>query len=392
MAAPDKRRHARIALVDTGGTIGAVRDETATRIAEQSAASGWLSGDLEGVELVYRAPYRIFSENAHSRHWGQLASTIADLINAGVDGVVVMHGTDTLTYTAAALSFMLQLLPVPVVITGAMLPASDPDSDGRQNVRWSLRAALDARTPPEVCVMFGGGSTAVTAYYAGLDNFRDIYGTERLQQLLIRGTRVRKVSAWPSYFKPAEHRYAAFQSVHADILAAVPAGLDKLVYSSSFVAPSGGSAPDGRPPLVAKTAIDSRVLLLRIYPDIVPDLLVHLVKRRHYRGIILEAYGDGSLPSSEDYSLLAAIGASARLGAYIGVASPALGPVTMQMYPGGKEAIKLGAVPLLDMTAECAVVKLMWLLGQRYDRAAVRAQMERSLVGEMSVQAVMAAV
>lgn len=230
--------------------------------------------------------------------------------------------------------------------------------------------------------MFGGGATAVTAYYAGTDNFRDVYHTSRLEQILIRGNRVKKVSAWPEYFKPVLKRYAAFQSIHTDILGAVPAGGKELIFNPTVVISpaAAGSTPLAK--LIPQTALNRQVIPLRVHPGIDPQLLVKLAEEHNYRGIILEAYGDGTMPSGPDYSLHPAIEQATRAGACVCVTSSVLGPATTDVYAGSRDLANAGAVPLLDMTTECAVVKLMWALGNHPDT--VRSVMRQNLVGEIT--------
>jgi L-asparaginase/Glu-tRNA(Gln) amidotransferase subunit D len=193
----------RLGLVGTGGTIAAVRGVEGINLADHDAVDMSLTVGLDDCELLVRTPCHILSENARPEHWRLIANAALELVVAGVDGIVITHGTDTLAYTAAALSFVLHPAPVPVILTGAMLPADDPDTDGPDNLRWSARIALHPTAPREVAVLFGGGSATVAAYYAGTDQFYAGYaGAGLLDKMLIRGTCVKKVTAWPAYFAP----------------------------------------------------------------------------------------------------------------------------------------------------------------------------------------------
>lgn len=385
---PRRSKPRRLGLVQTGGTIAAVKGPQGTDVTLEEVILGLLGSEAANYQIISRQPYRILSENTKPDNWKMCAQAIAELINdENVDGLVVTHGTDTMTYTAAALSFMLRPLPIPVVMTGSNLPSDDPDTDGRPNIIWSVRAATHEQAPREVSVMFGGGATAITAYYAGTENFQDHYGSARLDSILMRGTRARKVSAWPTYFKPADRRYAAFQSVHADILGAVAAGAKEIVFNPNILLnPASASQSTSRATVRANTDLDTRVLAFRVYPGFDPEVLIDLVVRRDLRGIVLEAYGDGTMPSAMDYSLLPAIREITERGACVCVTSSVLGPATTDVYAGSRDAANLGAVPLLDMSTECAIVKLMWVLAHTDNLAEASTMMQANLAGEIASQ------
>lgn len=375
----------RLGIVQTGGTIGAVKGARGIDVTAGEMILELLGNQAGHCEIVTRQPYNILSENARPDDWKAAAQAVAELVREeNVDGVVVTHGTDTMTYTAAALSFMLRRLPVPVVLTGSMLSAEDPDTDGRSNLFWSVRAALHERAPREVAVLAAGGATATTAYYAGANTFHDLYGSDRLEAVLIRGTRARKVSAWPDYYKPPHQRYASFQSVHADLLGGVSAGGQDVVFNSRLPKLSEASQPLDRAMFSADTDLDTRVVAMRIYPGIDPQMLVDLVAKQDYAGVILEGYGDGNIPSGDEYSLLPAIEEITQLGACICLTSSVMGPATATLYAGTSDASSVGAVPLLDTYTECAIVKLMWVLAHAGNQAEVRAMMGTSLAGEMA--------
>jgi glutamyl-tRNA(Gln) amidotransferase subunit D len=374
----------KLGLVQTGGTIASVKGPLGTAPSLGNAIAGLLDIDIKNCQIVTRQPYKILSENANTEVWQKVAVAVAELVNEGMSGIIITHGTDTMAYTAAALSYMLRPLPVPIILTGSMLSSDDPETDGRDNLMWSIKAALHPDTPREVSVMFGGGLTDISAYYAGVDNFNNIYHTERLEQILIRGCRVKKVSAWSNYFKPDEKRYAAFQSIHDDILGAVPAG-GKLVINPNIQSSPVSASSIKRSPLTACTDLEPRVIPLRIYPGFNPDLLVALVEDFKYRGIILEGYGDGTMPSGDRYSLLPSIAEVTRKGVCVCITSSVLGPATTGVYASSRELTNAGALPLHDMTTESAIVKLMWALGNSNSIDQTKAIMHQNLAGEITV-------
>lgn len=373
----------RLGLIQTGGTIASSGDEQ-RGLGDEDVIARLLGEEADQYDIVHARPYHILSENAQPEHWQKLARTVFDILEAGVDGVVITHGTDTMVYSAAALTFMVQNPPVPVILTGSMMPGGqDQPSDGRDNLIWSARTALHPMAPPEVCILFAGDKTTISAYYVGEDEFwPELKAEPTVKQLLIRGTRARKVNAREDDRDYPLARYAAFQSVHTDLLGAVT--LDERMIFNYEDLLADGVYRTQRPPLAFKPHLDSRVLCLRVYPGLDPALLTALVEQHGYRGLILEAYADGTMPSVGDSSLEAAIRTVTELGCVVGVTSPTLGQVTMRLYEGGERLRAAGAVPLSDLSTEVAIVKLMWALGNESSPDAVRALMRRNLFGEMT--------
>jgi L-asparaginase type I len=372
--------HRKLGIIQTGGTIASIQSESTTHLAPNDIIAEFLGNEVKEYEIVFRQPYKILSENATPRHWQSLAETVAELINLGVDGIVVTHGTDTMVYTAAALSYMLRPLSIPVVLTGSMLPSNHPRWDGKKNLVWSVRAAMHPDAPHEVAIMFSGGRTSATAYYAGRNQFNDIYQTLTLDQLLIRGNRAKKVAAWPEYF--TSENYAPFQSFHCDLLGAVPKDGELKI---NAISPSPASIPERNiaqryKPLMR---LESRVISLKISPSFQPELLVKAAEI--YKGIVLEGYGDGTFPTQGEYELLDTIGELSSKGVCIALGTSLLGGASTEIYEGTHDAEKVGAIPLKDMTIESATVKLMWALGNG-SMEQVRKIMHENLAGEISVK------
>ena len=265
--------------------------------------------------------------------WSSLATRIADRL-PHFDGVVVTHGTDTLAYTASALSFMLPGLNKPVVLTGAQRPLGEIRSDARLNLVDAVTSALHG--PREVTVCFDSH--------------------------LYRGNRVRKVSV-------AE--YDAFDSPNC-------APLGVLGVDTHFVL---GPRRTGR--LKLQAALDPRVFLLKVYPGL--DPLIPLSILPHVRGLVLEAHGAGNFPVGEQTgrSLTGLFKEARRQKIPVLIVSQAhRNGVDLSLYQAGAVALAEGAISGGDMTSAAAVVKLMHALALHRTPGALRRYLQRSVAGE----------
>ena len=267
-------------------------------------------------------------------HWTALARRLFTRLRT-FDGAVVTHGTDTLAYTAAALSFMLPNLRKPVVLTGAQRPLDEVRSDARLNLIDAVTAAL--RGPREVTVCF--------------------------DSRLFRGNRVRKVSV---------NAYDAFDSPN-------PPPLGGLGVDTRFLA---GRRPKGPPRLLA--GLDPRVFLLKVFPGLDPAIALAVLPR--VKGLVLEAYGAGNFPVSEALgrSLRKVLEAArARRIPVLLVSQAHRDGVDLSLYESGAEAARLGVISGGDLTASAAVVKLM--VGLKHFRGpSLRRYLLQDVAGERS--------
>lgn len=327
----------RLFLLHTGGTLVMSRD-----------ADGRLAPDTYALDLVRELPVldkiaeietRIVmnhdSGNYQPADWRTLAHAVHEaLSDPSCDGVVMVHGTDTMAYSASALALMLGPLPKPVVLTGAQHPLGEIRTDARTNV---IDAFSVATLPvPEVVITFAGRA--------------------------LRGVRATKVDAWA---------LDAFDSPTFAPL--VELGLGTTL--SSRVRPAGPLAPlDDR--------LETRVLALRVFPGLDPGVIRRALDHG-VRGLVLEAYGTGNVPRLTG-SLVPAIADATSRGVPVLVVSQCpRGFVELGRYRGGAEAQDAGAIGGGPMTTEAALAKLMVALG-RYDTPAdVRAFLERDVVGEL---------
>lgn len=328
-------RKPKILVIKTGGTITMVR-----------SADGTLGPYRDDVKLLDAVPEartladidvlplaNIDSSNVRPPLWQELARAIYARIGA-YDGFVVTHGTDTLAYTAAALSFMLQELDRPVVVTGAQVPLEEVGSDARANLINAVRVA--AADVAGVLVVFGTN--------------------------IIRGTRAKKTSAFD---------LQAFTSVNEP-----PAGTIGL---SIKFAP--GTPRRNRKKPLLRDFLNPRVAMTPVYPGVDPAIIDHLAAT--HAGVVVEGYGAGHIPTDDPSPVSAIRGATARGVPVVVCTRCLLGSTEMERYQIGRAALDAGAIPAMDMTPEAAHVKLMWVLGQTGDMKTIESLMLKSFAGEI---------
>ena len=276
--------------------------------------------------------------------WVRLAETIRENYRA-YDGFVILHGTDTMAYTASALSFMLDDLQKPVILTGSQLPIGTLRTDGKENLITAIEIAAAKQNGyarvPEVCIFF--------------DNY------------LMRGNRTSKVSA---------DQFDAFASYNFPSLAY--AGIN-ICYEDSLIADRGCDAA-----LSVHTEMDRNVVILKIFPGITREVIESILGIPSLKGVVLETYGSGNAPM-EPWFLEALEKAVQRGLVIVNVTQCVSGYVDMHRYETGYRLETIGLISGYDSTTECAIIKLMYLFGRGYTADRVKAEMKRSLKGEISV-------
>jgi len=284
----------------------------------------------------------IFSEDMDAAIWQSLARAVHRHIKEGSQGVIVTHGTDTMMYTAAALSFMVQS-PVPVVIVGSQRSSDRPSSDNAMNAICAAAVAVSDIAGTSV-VMHGSTS----------DDFCYVH----------RGTKVRKLHT---------SARTAFQSVNEAPLARVDYGTRKITAIDDY-------PKRGEKELLLRDRMDCQCALLKFYPGMPPDILDYY-KERGYHGLVLEGTGLGHVARAWLPSVKKAIDG----GMSIVMTSQCInGRVCDRVYSTGIDLINAGVIEGQDMLAEVALVKLMWALGQTSDPAEVRRLMQTDIAGEIN--------
>jgi len=326
---------ARVVVLTTGGTIG---HRTRDGIAVLNFDPGELAADLQlpGIDLELRPVFAKGSMEIVPDDWRTLATAAAEAISSAPRGLVVLHGTDTLHYSAAALSFMLRDPGLPLVLTGSMLPGGDPGSDALPNLRDAIRVAAAADLG-EVCVVFSADAA-------------------RSKGLIIRGVRARKI-----------HSFAidAFASINAPAIG--------WVQDASVVIrdPRARRAPT-TPRLSA--ALEQNVVLLKLNPAVTPEILARQLDGA--AGAVLEGTGIGHV-RRELQPVVAAFN-----GPVVMTTQAAHGGERLGLYDADKAILDIpNLIPAGGMTSEAALVKLMWALAQGGD---VRTIMRTDIAGELT--------
>jgi glutamyl-tRNA(Gln) amidotransferase subunit D len=290
----------------------------------------------------------LYSENITAKHWAEIAKAVGKHIEEGAAGVVVAHGTDTLGYTAAALSFALQDLPVPVVMVASQRSADRPSSDAATNLIGAVKAAARAPFAEVVVAMHETVSDKAVVFH--------------------RGTKVRKCHT---------SRRDTFQSVNASPLA-------RLVDEEFSMLVGNFNRRDSSRKLVLKPDFDERVALVKFHPGLNPEVIDWYVEK-NYRGIVLEGTGLGHVG---DYCFSAVRNAIEK-GVLVAMASQCVwGRINMNVYNQGRDLLALGVVPLEDMLPETALVKLMWVFGQTKDVDEARRLLLTNIANEITLRTV----
>jgi len=337
----------RVKLLGTGGTI-ASRLDYRTGAVIPAFSPGELYGSVPELadycNLETEKLYGEFSENLGPVHWKGIAEAIGKEIGKGVQGVVIGHGTDIMHHTAAALSFMVQDSPVPIVIVGSQRSSDRPSSDAALNLIHSVKTAAESDIAEVMICMFGPTS--------------DLYG------LLHRGTRVRKMHS--SY-------RSTFRTIGDIPIARV---------SRETIIPIREDYKKRRDDknVIINPVFEEKVTIVYYYPNMQPDIIDSLVDNG-YKGIVIAGTGLGHVNKPMYPALKRA--RDAGVAVYMTVQT-LWGYVQMYVYETGREMMGLGVIPAANMLPEVAYVKLGWALGQTDDLEKVKAIMLTPIAGEIT--------
>ena len=336
-------------LIYTGGTIGMKEDPT-----DQALKPFDFSQILAEVPELRKFAYKIDSytfsplidsSDVEPKLWIALVDLIESKYDE-YDGFVILHGTDTMAYSASALSFMIENLTKPVIFTGSQLPIGMPRTDGKENLisAVEIAAAKDENghaLVPEVCICF--------------DN------------MLMRGNRTTKVHS---------DNFRAFRSENCQPLA--EAGISIKYNQSTIRKPENWNSKP-----IFHTQLDTRVSILKLHPGITEQVVEHILCGTESRAVIIETYGAGNAPSKDWF--IALIRRAAENGKIIlNVTQCLAGSVNMDIYATGKCLKNSGVCNGYDCTTEGALAKLFYLMGASEDNSAVKTMLELDLRGEIS--------
>lgn len=341
-------RRNKVLLIYTGGTIGmgcnpktnALEPLNFDHLISNMPEFSYLQTDID----TYQFNEPIDSSDMSPRKWAQLVRIITEKYD-GYDGFVILHGTDTMSYTASALSFMLENLTKPVILTGSQLPVGQLRTDGKENLLTSIEIASahdeDGRaTVPEVCIYFSGH--------------------------LLRGNRSTKQNA---------EGFNAFDTFNYPHLC--EAGVN-FVFNRHYIL-----KPDFTKPMIPHTAMDPNVVVFSLFPGIQETIVRHVLEAPELRGIVMRSFGSGNAPQ-KPWLLRLLKEASQRGVTIVNISQCVSGSVEMARYDAGYQLKEAGVVSGHDCTVESAVTKLMFLLAKYTDSHIVRSYMDRNLCGEVT--------
>lgn len=336
-----------ILIIYTGGTIGMVQHpQTGSLVPVKFEKIQEVVPELKRFDFIIKTITfnpALDSSNMNPISWIKIAKTIERNYN-NYDGFVVLHGTDTMSYTASALSYMFENLDKPIILTGSQLPIGQIRTDGKENLITAVEIAAAKKDGlsivPEVCIYF---------------DFK-----------LYRGNRTLKRDA---------EMFSAFRSVNYPELAV--AGID-IKYSTEFI-----YSADNKGILKVNTDFDDNVVILKMFPGINQNVLNSILNTPGLKGVILETFGSGNVPTSR--WLTTCIKKAIKRGIIVlNVTQCEGGKVVMGHYQTSVELLNGGVVSGKDMTTEAAVTKLMFLLGQGLKPAEIKMYLNKSLRGEIS--------
>ncbi len=342
------KREKSVMLIFTGGTIsmsedpatGALRPINFDRLRE-------FLPELKNTGInISSVPFLplIDSSDVSPEHWEKIAKTIYENYD-DFDGFVVLHGTDTMAYTASALSFMLENLSKPVIFTGAQLPVGQLRSDAKENLLTAIEIASAYESGqavvPEVCIFF--------------------------EDTLFRGNRTTK--------KNAEH-FNAFNSYNYPPLA--KAGVH-IKYYRNYI-----HYPDTRSNLVLNTKTDRNVAILKLFPGITAETVSAILNIPKLRAIILESFGAGNAPRKK-WFFDALLEASERGIIIVNRSQCSTGSVEMGRYETSLNLMNAGVISGYDITTEALVAKLMYLMGKYTNNQTVKTYLTSSICGEVTI-------
>lgn len=342
------RENTSVLLIYTGGTIGMIENpETGALENFNFEQLQKYVPELQKFNFTidsYQFAIPRDSSDMDPEAWSELVKVIYENY-AKYDGFVILHGTDTMSYTASALSFMLENLNKAVILTGSQLPIGVLRTDGKENLMTSIEIAaakINGRSlVPEVCIFF--------------------------ENHLMRGNRTTKINA---------ENFNAFRSFNYPALA--EAGIH-IKYEPAFI-----HYPEVDKPLIPHFSMNTDVAVLKLFPGIQPNIIAAALNVEGLKAIVLETYGSGNAPRKKWFIDMLKE-ASDKGIVIVNITQCSAGTVEMARYETGLQLLQAGVISGYDSTTESALTKLMFLLGHGLPADEIREMMNHSIVGEITM-------
>ena len=339
----------KVMIINTGGTIGMVHSDESDPTSPLRPANDWHEITKEHPILnKYSTDYYQFNPLIDSSDMSpDIWKDIAKFIFKNYDkyrGFVILHGTDTMAFTASALSFMLKNLDKPVVLTGSQVPLQFSRSDALQNLITAIHIAgnelYGVKLVPEVCIFF--------------------------RDTLLRGNRSRKIDA-TNYFGFSSPNYPAIAEVGADI----------RVIKDRILSPA-------KEKFYIEPFINSEVVVLELFPGLKPSYLKSIFENNNIRGVILKTFGNGNAPTNKEFlEVLEYISSKGII--IVDITQCSKGFVKMGLYEASAKLTDVGVISGVDLTPEAAVTKLMYLLGKNLPTDEIKKLMQIDMCGEQTI-------
>ena len=343
----------KIALISTGGTITSKIDYRTGGVSSALSASE-LYASIPELEKYASIDTDVilneYSENLKPEHWTMIANKIAEKVKSNMYcGIIVSHGTDTMHYTASALSFALQNLPIPVVIVGAQRSSDRPSSDAALNLISATIFATKSQFSGVFVAMHASPSDEIVACHVG--------------------TRVRKNHT---------SRRDAFESIDITPVAMIKGDKIEIQTEQSEIKLQKRNADSSS--FLVKPDFNNKVILLKYHPGFDPHLITHAIMSG-YKAIIVEGTGLGHI-SRECFPQ---IQNAVKSGVMIFMTSQCIwGRTKMTVYDTGRDLLDMGVIPLSNMTPETATVKAMWVLANNKEIESAKKMMQENMANEIA--------
>lgn len=335
----------KILLIATGGTIASAEtDEGLAPALDAEQILAYVPGMKGLCKLSCRSIMSVDSTNMNPKRMVKIAEAVREYYGE-YDGFVITHGTDTMGYTAAALTYMLQNIKKPVVITGSQVAMEEPYTDAKQNLSDAIRFACEKIRG--VFVLFDG--------------------------TLINGTHAVKVKT---------RSPDAFASINFPPVAYIKHG--KITYNKALTYSRQWEGFKAEPsqPFQVKTDLCENILILKMFPGIRPEVFDFI--KGHCRGVVLESFGIGGIPN-EDYDIVSQVQELVQAGTAVAITTQCLREgIDLDIYAVGKRLAKQKIIDAADMTTEALTMKLMWALGNCSGPAAVKEFIETPFFADRS--------